>query len=166
MTLLPTLLSKIKATRKEVSETLTTTLSNFQHLHPYSSLSTLLWTMTIYLKKSILGTFLVVWWLGLHTPIAGGPGSISGQEARSHMLPPRVHMQRKIPHATTKTWCSQINKNIKKNKVSLLCVCSRPFSSSQEHCSPTLPTLFQMIIFLTTGSLLLSIDTCCCFFSF
>ena len=165
MTLLPTLLSKIKATRKEVPET-PPLLSNFQHLHPYSFLSTLLWTMTIYLKTSILGTFLGVWWLGLRTPIVGGPGSISGQETRAHMLPQRVHMRLEIPHATTKTWCGQINKSIKRDKANLLRACSHPFSSSQEHCCPTLPTLFKTIIFLMTESLLLSVETGCYFFSF
>ncbi|TEA33101.1 hypothetical protein DBR06_SOUSAS18610013, partial [Sousa chinensis] len=46
---------------------------------------------------------LVVQWLRLHTPNAGGPGSISGQGTRSHMLQLRVRMlQLKIPHATTK----------------------------------------------------------------
>ena len=31
------------------------------------------------------GTSLVVQWLGLHAPNAGGPGSIPGQGTRSHM---------------------------------------------------------------------------------
>ncbi|TEA33540.1 hypothetical protein DBR06_SOUSAS3910096, partial [Sousa chinensis] len=34
----------------------------------------------------ILGTSLVVQWLSLHVPNAGGPGSIPGQGTRSHML--------------------------------------------------------------------------------
>ena len=37
-------------------------------------------------KKSWCGTSLVVQWLRLHAPKAGGPGSIHGQETRSHIL--------------------------------------------------------------------------------
>ena len=44
-----------------------------------------------------LGASLMVQWLRLHAPNAGGPGSIPGQETR-------------FPDAKTKTWCSQINK--------------------------------------------------------
>ena len=43
------------------------------------------------------GTSLVAQWLRLHTPNAGGPGSIPGQGARSHM-----HAATKSSHATTK----------------------------------------------------------------
>ena len=54
----------------------------------------------------------MVQWLRLCTPSAGGPSSIPGQGTRSHMT------QIKIPHAVAKTWCSQINKCLKKyNKV-------------------------------------------------
>ena len=42
-------------------------------------------------------TFLVVQWLRLHVPNAGGTGSIPGQGTRPHML-----QQLKIPHATTR----------------------------------------------------------------
>ena len=61
----------------------------------------------------------VVQWLRLHAPNAAGLGLIPGQGTRSCMLQLRVHMpQLKIPnattkkilHATTKTWHSQINK--------------------------------------------------------
>ncbi|TEA34995.1 hypothetical protein DBR06_SOUSAS9710069, partial [Sousa chinensis] len=46
---------------------------------------------------------LVVQWLRLHAPNAGGPGLISGQGTRSHMLQLRVCMlQLKILHAATK----------------------------------------------------------------
>ena len=48
----------------------------------------------------------------LHTPNAGGPGSILGQVTRPHMLQPRVHIlqQRlKLPHAAVKTQSSQIS---------------------------------------------------------
>ena len=41
-------------------------------------------------------TSLVVQWLGLHAPSAGGLGSIPDQEAN-------------IPYAATKTWHSQIS---------------------------------------------------------
>ena len=44
-----------------------------------------------------MGTSLVVQWLRLHTPNAGGPGSIPGQGTRSHM-----HAVTKSSHATTK----------------------------------------------------------------
>ena len=44
------------------------------------------------------GTSLVVQWLRLCAPNAGGLGSIPGWGTRSHM-------QLKIPHATSKTWC-------------------------------------------------------------
>ena len=40
----------------------------------------------------VWGTFLVVQWLGLCTPNAGGPGSIPGQRTRSHMPQLRVLM--------------------------------------------------------------------------
>ncbi|TEA09823.1 hypothetical protein DBR06_SOUSAS29710008, partial [Sousa chinensis] len=43
---------------------------------------------------------LVVQWLRLHAPNAGGLGSIPGQGTRSHM------QQLKILRATTKTWHS------------------------------------------------------------
>ena len=55
-------------------------------------------------KWTILRTSLAVQWLRLHTPSSGGPGLIPGQGTRSHML------QLKIPHAASKTWCSQIKK--------------------------------------------------------
>ena len=47
---------------------------------------------------------MVVQWLRLHAPNAGGPGSIPGQGTRPHMLQPRVCMpQLKIPHAPAMT---------------------------------------------------------------
>ena len=49
-------------------------------------------------------TTLVVQWLRLCAPNAGDLSSIPGQGTRSHMP------QLKIPCATIKTWCSQINK--------------------------------------------------------
>ena len=56
-------------------------------------------------KKEYIGTFLLVYCLGLHALKAGDLGSIPGQGTRSHM------MQLKIPHAATKSWHSQINKH-------------------------------------------------------
>ena len=50
------------------------------------------------------GISLEVQWLRLRTPNAGGPGSNPGQGTRSRIL------QLQIPHATTRTWHSQINK--------------------------------------------------------
>ena len=55
-------------------------------------------------SKMWLWEFLVVQWLRLHAPNAGGPVSIPGQGTGSHML------QIKVLHATTKAWHSQINK--------------------------------------------------------
>ena len=55
--------------------------------------------------------------LRIHTPNAGDPGAIPGQGTGSQMLQLRVHMpQLKILCAPTKTWCSQINTQIKKFK--------------------------------------------------
>ena len=60
-------------------------------------------TIPLVLKFTV-GTSLVVQWLRLHTPNAGGPGSIPGQGTRSHM------QQLKILYAATKTWHIQISK--------------------------------------------------------
>ena len=55
----------------------------------------------------------MVQWLRLQAPNAEGQGSIPGWGTRSHMPQLRVRvLQLKIPHATTKTRCSQINKYI------------------------------------------------------
>ena len=52
----------------------------------------------------------MVWWLRLHTPKSGGPGSILDSGTRSHMLQVRIRMlQLKIPRAETKTQHSLIN---------------------------------------------------------
>ena len=61
----------------------------------------------------IRGTTLVVQWLRLRTPNAGSQGSMPGLGARSHLPQLRVQMPQvkcHIPHAATKTQCSQINK--------------------------------------------------------
>ena len=55
------------------------------------------------LQKVKIQTSLVVQWLRLHTPNAGGLGLIPVQGTRSHKP------QLKIPHVATKTWYSQIN---------------------------------------------------------
>ena len=49
------------------------------------------------------GEFSVVQWLRLHTPSAGGPGSIPGLGTRSYMPQLSANML-KIPRAATKTW--------------------------------------------------------------
>ena len=54
-------------------------------------------------QEDMTGTSLVVQRLRCHFPIARGPGSISGQGTRSHMLQLRDYMpQLKVPHAVTK----------------------------------------------------------------
>ena len=54
-------------------------------------------------QNHTLRTSLVVQWLRLHNPNAGGPGSIPGQGTRSHVPQVRVRMpQLMIPHAATK----------------------------------------------------------------
>ena len=65
---------------------------------------------TKYIQNS-LRTSLVVQWLRLCLSNTGGPSSIPGQGTRSYTLHLRVRMpQLKIPHVTTKTQHSQINK--------------------------------------------------------
>jgi len=60
------------------------------------------------------GSSLVVQWLRLHSPNAGGRSSIPGQGTRSHTLQLRVWVpQLKLPRAASKAWCSRINKYIK-----------------------------------------------------
>ena len=54
-------------------------------------------------QEDMTGTSLVVQRLRCHFPNAGGPGSVSGQGTRSHMLQLRDYMpQLKVPHAVTK----------------------------------------------------------------
>ena len=55
-------------------------------------------------KIAILGASLVVHWLRLRSPNAGGPGLLPGQGTSSHMP------QGNILHATTKTSYKYINK--------------------------------------------------------
>ena len=65
------------------------------------------------------GPSLMVQWLGLHTPRAGGPSSIPGQGTRSHMPQLRVHMLQQrlnIQSASTETQGSQMNKYFFKEK--------------------------------------------------
>ena len=57
----------------------------------------------IYINRD-LKDILVVQWLRLCTPNAGGPGSIPGQGTRSHM------QELNSPHSANKTRFSQINK--------------------------------------------------------
>ena len=56
-------------------------------------------------------TSLVVQWLRLQAPNAGGVGSIPNQENLPQM--PKNPMATKIPYAATKTQHSQINKFLK-----------------------------------------------------
>ena len=58
----------------------------------------------IYKKKQDIGTSLVIQWVRLRTPSAGGPGSIPGQGTRSCMraTTKSLHATTKSPHATTK----------------------------------------------------------------
>ena len=51
-------------------------------------------------KNSVLGTSLVVQWLRPCTPNAGGPGSLSGQGTRPHMLQLSSHAATKIENPT------------------------------------------------------------------
>ena len=63
------------------------------------------------LKDSPWATSLVVQWLRLHVPNAGGPGSIPDQGTQSFMLQLRVCVpQLKLPHAATQAQHSQKKK--------------------------------------------------------
>ena len=63
-----------------------------RYMHPYVHSS------TIHNSQDMeAGTSLVAQWLRLHTPSAGGLGSIPGQGTRSHL-----HATTKSLHATTK----------------------------------------------------------------
>ena len=67
---------------------------------------------TTYFNK-IKGTSLVVQWLGLCSPNAGGLGLIPGQGTKSHLSQLKSsHTVTKILHATIKTQRSQVNKYI------------------------------------------------------
>ena len=68
-------------------------------------------------KNSVEDTSLVVQWLRLGIPNAGGPGLIPDWGIKCHVLQPRVCMpQLKDLPFTTKLQCSQINWKINKNK--------------------------------------------------
>ena len=73
-------------------------------------LAVLLWIWKAMFMKTLRthksGTSLVVQWLWLSAPNAGGPGSVPGQETRSHLPQPRVCMVQLRPD--TANW---INKN-------------------------------------------------------
>ena len=94
-----------------------------RYLAPYSAHS------SFSLNSSNTGTSLVVQWLRLLAPKAGGPGSIPGHGTRSHML------QLKVPYDVTKTQRSQINMYLKshpnkKIKKSASTVMQRLFTES------------------------------------
>ena len=66
-------------------------------------------------KKSLIqGTSLMVQWLRLCAPNAGGLGSIPDQGTRPHLLQLTIlctsTKKNKIPCAATKTQCNQVNK--------------------------------------------------------
>ena len=66
----------------------------------------------------ISGTSLVVQWLRLHTPSAGGPGLIPGQRTRSHLLQQRLHAETKEPVCCNSDPLQPIKiKNFKKKKI-------------------------------------------------
>ena len=70
-----------------------------------------MWKVRVLREYEGLGTSLVVQWLRLPTPNAGGLGSIPGQGTRLHMPQLKIpHTTMKIPSAETKIQCSQINK--------------------------------------------------------
>ena len=74
-----------------------------------------------FLKNYKCGTSLVVQWVRLHAPNAGGLGLIPGRGTRSHMhATTKSPHAAKSPHATTKTRHSQ-NKKINKLKKNYKC---------------------------------------------
>ena len=106
------------------------------------------------LQKETFGISLVVQWVRLYTPNAGSPGSIPSQGTRSYMLQLRVCMPQrrlKILHATNKTQCSQINKQIKifKTKQKKPCTYQQSLSKSLQLPQPQATNLF----FLYTSSI-------------
>ena len=54
-------------------------------------------------KFRFWGTFLVVQWVRLRAPSAGGPGLIADWGTRSRILQPSPRVTTKIPRAATKT---------------------------------------------------------------
>ena len=78
--------------------------------------------------KTGFGTSLVVQWVRLHGPNAGGPGSIPGQGTRSwtHAATKSPHVTVKILCATTKTRCSQ------KEKTGSIRTCKASYSLALE----------------------------------
>ena len=79
---------------------------SLEHLHAaFPSVRSLRAASAVFsLLEASYGTSLVVQWLRLHAPNAGGPGSIPGQGTRSHMHA----ATKKIPHPATNTRRSQI----------------------------------------------------------
>ena len=69
----------------------------------------------IYFFK-FLGTLLVAQWMGLHTPKAGGLGSIPGWGTRSH-----IHAATKSSRATTKEPASRNEDLAQLTKYSFKC---------------------------------------------
>ena len=81
--------------------------------------------ISVTIKMWRKGTSLVVQWLRLCTPNAGGLGSIPGWGTSSHMT-----QQKKIPHVASKNQHSQINKN----KCFEKCGQSVAFTMHQQAC--------------------------------
>ena len=81
--------------------------------------------------EHLFGTSLVVQWLKLRAPNAGGLGSIPGQGTGSHMRAAtkssHATIKRRLP-AATKTWLNQVNKKKKKKKKKICLIRSLPAS--------------------------------------
>ena len=89
------------------------------------------------LKKK-MGTSLVVQWVRLRAPNAGGPGSIPDQGTRS-----RMHAATKIPHAANKTWRS-LNKYFLKKKKMLLTLGAKNLEEKVEFIQETSSSLLEV----------------------
>ena len=101
-------------------------------LKPWYPVSIAFIVLVIPSKIGNSGTSLVIQWLRIRAPNAGGSGSIPGQGTRSHMPQASICMlQWKIPCAATKTRWSQISKiNVKKEKMKKKCALWRNSESS------------------------------------
>ena len=94
-----------------------------------------------YLKCFIVGTSLVVQWLRLQVPNAGGLSLIPVQGTRLHVL------QLKIPYASTNTWHNQRNKYFLK----IHSKCSKQGSHLHFLYAPKGPSLPSLISHPTAG---------------
>ena len=98
---------------------------------------------------------LVVQWLKLCTPNAGGLHSIPSQRTRSHRLQWKrsftPQWRSKIPCAVTKTWCSQINKYFSKKNSSFYCKGMHAWSVASVVSDPLQPMDCSRQTFLSMG---------------